>query len=122
MTAITYESCPEFEKDFKRLTKRFRSLPKDLAVLKKAAIELLHVQGIDNQSCLQIPGCVGETSLAFKVKKFACQSLKGKGSRSGLRLTYIFFPAQQRVLFIQMYYKEHNDSKEDRQRIENYLV
>jgi hypothetical protein len=121
MTTLTYEMTPEFAKDLKRLTKRYRTLPSDLETLQKAAIELNHLLKIDNQACLEIPGCVTDTAAAFKVKKFPCRSLKGKGARSGLRLTYIFIPAEQRILLVELYYKGEQ-SNENRERILRYLT
>lgn len=116
MTTLSYESTPDFDKDFKRLCKRFRTLPEDLETLKRAAIELLHVHSIDNLSCLEIPGCCTDGKTSYKVKKFPCKSLKGKGVRSGLRLTYIFFHAENRVLLVEIYYKGDQEN-EDRSRL-----
>ncbi len=118
MTLI-YEEVPEFKKDFKRLSKRFRTLPNDLITLKKAAIELHHVQKIDNQACFVIPGCVTELAAAHKVKKFACRSIQG-GSKSGLRLIYIYVKSINKVILIEIYYKG-DKALEDRERIKHYL-
>lgn len=120
MITLRYESTPEFNKDFKRLSKRYRTLPTDLETLKKAAIELLHCHGLDNQSCLAIPGLNTPDAIAYKVKKFACRSLTG-GAHSGIRLTYIYFPATRRVLFVEMYYKGDKEL-ENRQRLQRYLL
>lgn len=117
---LSYEETPEFKKDFKRLAKRFRTLHGDLETLKKAAIELRHVQKIDNQACFAIPGCVTKTAAAYKVKKFACRSLKG-GSNSGLRLIYIFIESTSCVLLLEIYYKV-DQTLEDRERINRYLL
>ena len=46
--ALIYRETPEFQGDFKRLKKRFRTLDEDFALMKKAAIELLHLRKIDN--------------------------------------------------------------------------
>ena len=121
MTALSYEATPEFAKDLKRLSKRYRTLPQDLETVKKAAIELRHELGIDNQACFEIPGCVSKDASAYKVKKFPCRSLKGKGARSGLRLTYIYFPNRKKILLVELYYKGDQTS-EDRERILRYLL
>lgn len=41
----------------------------------------------------------------LKVKKFACKSLKGKGGHSGIRFTYAYFPFEDKIEFIEIYYK-----------------
>lgn len=53
---LKYRETPEFQRDFKRLKKRFRTLDEDFAVMKRAAIELLHVHKIDNGACIEIEG------------------------------------------------------------------
>ena len=117
---LRYDSTAEFDKDLKRLSKRYRTLSQDLETLKRNAIELLHLQHIDNHACLAIPGCVIEGVSAYKVKKFACRSLKGKGAQSGIRITYIYFSTENRILFVEMYYKGDQEN-ENRQRIIDYL-
>ncbi|MDZ7725307.1 MAG: hypothetical protein U5R06_21440 [candidate division KSB1 bacterium] len=88
-------------------------------MMKKAAIELRHIQGIDNQSIFQIPDLQTDESV-FKVKKFACKALKGKGSRSGLRVIYSFDKRTHHVHFIEIYYKG-DKANEDIARIKRYI-
>lgn len=116
---LTYDESPEFRKEFKRLKKRFRSLPEDFVTMKKAAIELNHVHGMDNNSCFPIPGCVSEGCVAYKIKKFACKSLRG-GASSGLRAIYLYFEEAKKVLFLEIYFKGDKEN-EDRERIKSYL-
>ncbi len=117
--ALIFEETPEFAKDFKRLSKRFRTLTEDFARLKKMAIALYHLQGIDSRACLPIPHASNERFAAYKVKKFACRSLKG-GANSGLRVIYLYEQAVARVLFLEIYYKG-DQNLEDRERINRYL-
>ena len=81
---MEYRETSEFLRDFKRLKKRFRTLDEDFAVMKKAAIELLHVRKIDNGACIEIEGFCSNPRLSYKVVKFACKSLK---KRRAQRLT-----------------------------------
>jgi hypothetical protein len=37
---MNYEELPEFERDFKKLKKKFRTLTEDFELLKKASIEI----------------------------------------------------------------------------------
>jgi len=119
MEKINFVATPEFNKDFKKLCKKYKTLPEDLEIVKKAAISIYHLNGIDNYSIFPIPGFCCEEVSAYKIKKFASRSFKGKGAKSGLRLIYLFFPRVRRVVFIEIYYKGVKPS-EDKERLSNY--
>lgn len=111
---MKFDELPEFNKDLKTLLKRYRTLNDDLGevktILRKKPEERPPFSfRIDN---LGIETCV------IKVKKIACKALKGRGVNSGLRLVYAHFPADQRIVFIELYHKNDKES-EDRQRILN---
>lgn len=101
---------PEFTRDKKQLTKRFRTLEEDLEKLIDYSICLRHKQGIDNGGIVQIPGLGFEHPPVYKVKKFACKSLKGKGAQSGLRPIYAYFKDDDRIELVEIYYKEKQGS------------
>jgi hypothetical protein len=65
----------------------------------------LHVNNIDNNACWKIPNYSFEVFAFYKVKKFACKSLKGKGNKSGMRLIYIYFPTENKVILEEIYFK-----------------
>lgn len=119
-TTISYEQTEEFQKDFKKLLKKYRSLEEDLELVKRAAIELFHLQKINNLSVFPIPGFCSEEILVCKIKKFACRALKGRGSKSGIRVIYAFHINILRVVFIEIYFKADQEN-EDRERIQKYL-
>lgn len=107
----------EFKKDFKRLKKKFPSLTKDLEVFINVQLKLFHKLNIDNGGIVRISGLGIEYPEIYKVKKFACKSLKGTGSRSGIRIIYAYYPDLDKIEFIEIYYK--GDKKnENRERIE----
>jgi hypothetical protein len=111
---MKFDELPEFGKDLKTILKRYRTLNDDLGevktILRKKPEERPPFSyRIDN---LGIETCV------IKVKKIACKALKGRGVNSGLRLVYAHFPANQRIVFIEMYHKNDKEN-EDRQRILN---
>jgi len=110
---------PEFERDLKRLGKRFRTLEEDLAILLTAQIALYHKLGTDNGGIFRIPRLPFEEPAVYKVKKFACRSLKGRGANSGLRLIYAFFRTEDRIDLIELYFKGDKEN-EDRYRILAY--
>ena len=114
MSKIHFETLPEFQKDLKRLLKKYRTLNEDLDVVVK---DLNDEPGesppfsfrIDN---LEIGTCI------IKVKKIACKSMKGRGVNSGLRLVYAYFKEEEKIIFIELYHKNDKEN-EDRQRILN---
>lgn len=117
---MNYQQTDAFLKDFKRLLKRFKSLEGDLETAKKNAIELFHVRKINNLSVFSIPQFHFDDVVIYKLKKFACRALKG-GAKSGIRVIYAYFPADQAVVFLEIYYKGDQE-REDQQRIKNYLA
>ncbi len=114
---MDFDQLPEFDKDLKKLLKKYRTLNDDLLVVKKV-LEIFPDEkapfsfSIDN---LGISTCV------IKIKKIACKSLKGRGRNSGLRLVYAYFRDEQRIVFIELYHKNVKEN-EDRQRILKYFI
>jgi len=107
---------PEFERDLKKLSKRYRTLDEDLETLIKHQIFLFHKIEIDNRGSFQIPGFPFQDPKIFKVKKFACKTLKGRGANTGLRLIYAYFEDADRVELIEIYFKGDKEN-EDKERI-----
>jgi len=112
---IDYEESAEFKKDLKKLVKRFPSLPEDLLTVKKAVIELRHLKNINNLSTFEIPGLASKELSFWKIKKFACKSLKGRGVKSGIRVTYSWCIGSSKVVFIEIYFKGDKEN-EDKDR------
>jgi len=106
---------PEFEKDLKKL-KKFKTLKDDLEIFIEKQLQLFHKLGIDNKGVVQISNLSIEYPRIYKARKFACRSLKGKGSASGIRVIYAYFKDEDRVEFIEIYYKGDKEN-EDRERI-----
>ena len=106
----------EFDKDFKRLAKRFKTLNEDLEIFINTQLNLYHKQGIDNNGVFQIPGLQVTHPKIYKAKKFACRALKGSGVNSGIRVIYAYFEAEDKVELIEIYYKGDKEN-EDRARI-----
>lgn len=107
---------PEFERDLKGLIKRFRTLEEDLATLLKTQLVLFHKLGVDNKGVFEIPGMPFDEPKMYKVKKFACRALKGRGANSGLRLIYAHFEAMDKIELVEIYFKGDKEN-EDRGRI-----
>ena len=114
---MNYEKTKEFLHDFKK----FSSLDDDLEVNKKYRIELFHIKNINSRSIFKIQGIGNTAELEFfKVKKFQCKSLKGRGAKSGIRVIYAYFPLEQKIMFLEIYFKAKQES-ENRQRIINFI-
>jgi len=112
---------PEFERDLKGLVKRFRTLEEDLATLLKTQLVLFLKLGVDNKGVFEIPGMPFDEPKMYKVKKFACRALKGRGANSGLRLIYAHFEEADKIELVEIYFKGDKEN-EDRDRIlRNYL-
>lgn len=107
---------PEFERDIRRLLRRFRSLEDDLEIIIKTELKLFHKLGIDNKGVVEISGLGIQGPPIFKARKFACRSLKGSGARSGIRMIYAYFKETDRIELIEIYFKGDKEN-EDRQRI-----
>lgn len=112
------EQLDKFKKDLKKLLKRFPSLEEDLESLVKAQFIAYHKFNVDNHGILPLENLRIPSPKIFKVKKFACKSLKGKGVQSGIRVIYGYFSEEDRIEFIQIYYKGDQEM-EDLQRIKN---
>ena len=117
---IQFGEIPEFHKDLKALRKRFFSLEDDIEVLKK--VLTLYPQGnppsIVRISYKEISNIKCEI---YKVKHFRCRSLRGRGSRSGIRIIYAFDVERQKIIFVEIYFKEREDSDCDLERILDYF-
>ncbi len=108
---MEFDQLPEYDKDLKKLLKKYRTLNDDLKVVKQV-LEIFPDERapfsfrIDN---------LGISTCKIKIKKIACKSLKGRGRNSGLRLVYVYFRDEQKVVFIELYHKNVKEN-EDRQR------
>ena len=112
---------PEFEKDLKRLLKKFRTIEDDLRIFIEKELFLYHKLSIDNRGIFPIPGLPVKDIKIYKAKKFACRSLKGKGVQSGIRVIFTYFEDRDTIELIEIYYKGDKEN-EDRERISRYYV
>jgi len=110
---------PEFDKDIKKLLKKFKTIEDDLEIFIKNQLNLYHKLKIDNKGAFQIPGLQIENPKIYKARKFACRSLKGKGAQSGIRVIYAYFEKEDIIELIEIYYKGDKEN-EDKERILKY--
>ena len=102
---MTFEELPEFQRDMKLLSKKFRTLYEDLLVVK----QVLAVFPDERPPFSFRISDLGIESCVIKIKKIACRSLKGRGVNSGLRLIYAYFPEHQKIVFIELYHKSDQE-------------
>ncbi|PIS32177.1 hypothetical protein COT40_01395 [Candidatus Peregrinibacteria bacterium CG08_land_8_20_14_0_20_41_10] len=112
---MNFKSTKEFQKDFRKLFKKFKSLDSDLKEFKKVLSEV--PLGIGKHfNVITKTGCV------YIVKaRFFCKSLKKKD----LRIIYAYIENHQikemiGVEFLEIYFKG-NKENEDHERIKEYL-
>lgn len=108
-------SLPEFDRDFKRLLKRYGTLEEDLERFIETGLNLYHKLKIDNKGIVPISGLGIDSPQIYKARKFACRSLRG-GAFSGIRVIYAYFEDTDTIELIEIYYKGDKET-EDRERI-----
>lgn len=116
---IKTDRLPEFEKELKKLSKRYRTLETDLKTFISVQLRLFHELKQDNGGIVNIAGLGIEEPKIYKARKFACRALSGTGSNSGIRIIYAYFPQENRAQFIEIYYKGDKEM-EDRPLISRY--
>ncbi len=119
MTFNKINRLPEFDKDLKKLAKRFRTIEEDLQILIDHGLVAFHKFNIDNGGIFEIEGLGISYPKIFKVKKFACRALKGTGANSGLRLIYAYYADKDEIELIEIYFKGDKEN-ENRERILKY--
>ena len=109
---INFEELPEYQKDLKRLLKKYRTLNGDLEDVCK---DLNDEPGASPPFSFRIEN-LGITTCVIKIKKIASDSFKGRGVSSGFRLIYAYYEQEKRIVFIELYHKNEKEN-EDRERI-----
>ncbi len=103
---MKFTSLPEFNKDLKRLLRKYQTLKSDLEVIKK----FLALYPLGRGNIDQIPG-LGIESKIFKAR-LMCRAVKG----SSFRLIYCYDEKTLSIIFIELYFKG-DKAVEDRKRI-----
>lgn len=112
-------SVLEFERDLKKLQKKFQMIEDDLTIFIEKGLFLYHKLKVDNKGVFPLSGLQIDSPKIYKAKKFACRSLKGRGSQSGIRVIYAYFEEIDKIELIKIYYKGDKEN-EDRDRILKY--
>ena len=107
---MNFNELPEFQKELKRLAKKYRSIPNDL----QEFCSVVSAVPLGNSKHFNV---ITTTEFLHIVKaRLFCKYLKG----SSLRVIYSYFIQEQRIEFIELYFKGEKEN-EDRERIKEYL-
>ena len=107
---MNFDELPAFQKELKKLSKKYRSLSSDLQ-------EFCNVVSVVPLGSSKHFNVIMETEVLYILKaRLFCKYLKG----SSLRVIYSYFEQEQRIEFIEIYFKGDKEN-ENRDRIKTYL-
>jgi len=112
ITRMNFKETPEFQKNFKRLRKKYLSLDEDLMEFKKV-ISLFPISRSKHLAVLMAMKGIK----IFKARLF-CRYLKG----SSLRIVYAFQEALYEIEFIEIYSKNEQETENRRFSIKAILA
>ena len=108
---MNFNELPEFQKELKRLGKKYKSLSDDL----QEFCSVVSAVPLGNSKHFNV---ITQTEALHVVKaRLFCKYLKG----SSLRIVYSYFEQEQRIEFIELYFKGDKEN-EDKERIKRYLI
>ncbi len=113
---MIFSTILEFDRELKYLLKKWPSLQEDLETLKQFlnSFPRGHTDSVVRISNL------GIKTEVYKVRHFRCKDMKGRGGRSGIRIIYLYSPDEEKIEFVEIYYKEKDDRDCDKDRIKRY--
>lgn len=115
---ISFRTLDIFDREFRKLTKKYPSLERDFEDFQK----FLEVSptGLGIGDIERIDQLGSDISLPiYKVRKFRCQSLSKNSTQSGIRIIYAYDASSDTIEFIEFIKIYHKWTKEieDRERI-----
>jgi len=119
---MEFKKLVEFDKEFKKLSKKYHSLKLDFEDLKKV-LEIDPKLSIFWENWVKRISWLWENVKydIFKIKKFRCASISGNSKDSWLRIIYTYIEKEnkiefQAIEFIEIYHK-NNKTNHDIDRI-----
>jgi hypothetical protein len=107
---MNFDETSEFSKDFKKLSKKYKSLYNDLLEFKK--VIAVFPEGTGRNFTVLIT----KEDIKIIKARLSCRYLKG----SSLRIIYAYWESRKSIEFIQLYFKGEKE-REDYRRIKNYM-
>ena len=122
---MNFDYSPEFQKDLKRLTKKWRSLPRDIESVERDILPLyVEQKGVDIIRLREAffggyKAAVLRTTADAEVIKMRldCESL---GTNSKTRLVFVAVKTEGTIRFVELYAKNEK-AREDLTRYRKYL-
>ena len=109
-------ALPEYLRDLKTLSRRFRGLDEDIRIfVEKPLTHFLRGEPVAGRY-ERVAGLGFEYPVVYVAKRLACRALRGRGSDSGLRLVFAWFPKEARLELVEIYFKADQEI-EDKTRI-----
>lgn len=105
-----FDQSPEFEKELKKLSKKYRSLPNDLKDLEGVLVS--RPTGLGKNFTI----VHSAESVKIVKARIACESLRDRN----IRVIYAYHNNTFEFMYIEIYFKGDKEN-EDRTRIEKYL-
>ncbi|MDP3953450.1 MAG: hypothetical protein Q8P99_01350 [bacterium] len=105
-----FDALAEFEKEFKRLSKKYKTLDDDLKKFKK--VLLAAPTGVGKNFVI----IHSSSTLKIVKARMACRALRDRS----LRIVYSYFEQERQIEFIELYFKGEKGN-ENRERIKEYL-
>jgi hypothetical protein len=107
---------PEYLRDLRALWRRFRGLDEDVRIfVEKPLTHFLRGEPVAGRN-ERAAGLGFEYPVIYVAKRLACRALRGRGSDSGLRVVCAWFPREDRLELVELYYKG-DKQVEDKARI-----
>jgi mRNA-degrading endonuclease RelE of RelBE toxin-antitoxin system len=107
---MNFKESPEFSKELKKFTKKYKSLPEDINQFKKIVLSIPLGNSKHFNIITKTENCV-----ILKARLF-CRYLKG----NSLRIVYSYNQKSSLIKFIEVYFKGEKEN-EDKERIKQYL-
>jgi mRNA-degrading endonuclease RelE of RelBE toxin-antitoxin system len=112
MRNMKIKRLPEFDRDVKKLIKKYPTIEKDL----ENVVNVIFVYPFARPPFSYEINSLGLKTIVIKIKKIASASFNGRGGHSGFRIIYVWMPEMQEVILIEVYHKSIQ-ALEDRKRI-----
>ena len=107
---INFDDLSEFQKEFKRLLKKYKTLGDDFEKFKEVIFVI--PTGIGKNFVI----VHNSSNLKIIKARIACRALRDRS----FRIVYSYFEQEQEIQFIEIYFKGDKEN-EDRERIKEYL-
>lgn len=108
---IQFKESYKFQKEYKKLLKKYRSLDADINDLK----DILESEPIGTNKIITRKG--GDNPVVILKTRLLCDYLK----KSSIRLVYTYFEEQKHIEFLEIYFKG-DKTNHDAKRIKQYMI